>query len=55
MVDLKRKFPSSPWLGRTGTATIYLTLAVGVRWINIAREDGLGGADWFEVRGGSNP
>jgi hypothetical protein len=24
------------------TATIYLTLAVGVRWVNIAREDGVG-------------
>jgi hypothetical protein len=29
--------------GEPETATIYLTLAVGVRWINIAREHGQGG------------
>jgi hypothetical protein len=29
--------------GQPETATIYLTLAVGVRWINIAHEHGQGG------------
>jgi hypothetical protein len=29
--------------GKPETATIYLTLAVDVRWINIAREDDQGG------------
>ena len=35
-------FPNIRGRGEPVTATIYLTLAVGVRWINIAREDGVG-------------
>ena len=35
-------FPKIRGRGEPEAATIYLTLAVGVRWINIAREDGLG-------------